>query len=161
MDKLKKVVIFFGAIAIFYFVSNFLSEVVINSTYKPIERLDDNENIEIVQAEATLINGRIKAFVKDSSAKYLKLQLFSERDNNIGTRYIEIPEASGNSDSETDSEAVNRPVNIYYKIDNVKKYKVEAVSEKGPDENLNISLLPSDISRGDIILGVLILLILY
>ena len=155
MDKLKKVVIFFGAIAIFYFVSNFLSEVAINSTYKSIERLDDNENIEIVQAEATLINGRIKAFVKDSSAKYLKLQLFSERDNNIGTRYIEIPEASENSDS------TNRPVNIYYKIDNVKKYKVEAVSEKGPDENLNISLLPSDISRGDIILGVLILLILY
>ena len=155
MDKLKKVVIFFGAIAIFYFVSNFLIEVVINSTYKPIERLDDNENIEIVQAEATLINGRIKAFVKDSSAKYVKLQLFSERDNNIGTRYVEIPEASDNSDS------TNRPVNIYYKIDNVKKYKVEAVSEKGLDENLNISLLPSDISRGDIILGVLILLILY
>ena len=151
MNKLKKVVIFFGAIAIFYFVSNFIANVLINSTYKPIERLDDNQNIEVIQAEATLINGRIKAIVKDSSAKYMKLQLFSERDNDLGIRYIEIPEASEND---------MRPVDVYYKIDNVKQYKVDLTQEKGPDENLNISLFPSDISRGDILIGVLITLIL-
>ena len=150
MDKLKKVVIFFGAIAILYFVSNFLIAVIINSTYKPMESIEsDDSNLEIIQAESTLINGRIKGIVKNSEAEFLKLQLFSERDNNLGTRYIEIPESSDNN---------ARPVEVYYKVRDSKKYKVELTNEKGPDEDLNISLLPKDVSFGEVFWGVALIL---
>ena len=64
MGKVKKVIIFFGTIAIFYFVSNFLIEVIINSTYKPIERLDDNENIEVIKYKDVLIVYDEDAFKK-------------------------------------------------------------------------------------------------
>ena len=155
MKRLKTFLIYGLLIAGFWILSDFLISVGINSTYKSIERIDDTAQIDVYQAEATLINGRIKGVIKNSddsniSQKYVKLELYSKRDVEIGTRYIEIGELQ-------DGEV--KPFELYFKIDNIKYYKLGIVDEKGPDEELEI--LPKDLTKGEILWGVLIALMIW
>ena len=156
MKRMKTFLIYALLLIGFWLFSNLLINVGINSTYKPIERLDDLNQIEVYQAEATLINGRIKGLIKnnaqnDISNKYIKLELFSERNVEIGTRYIEIGELEQNS---------TKPLEIYFKINHVKYYKLDIVDEKGPEESLDIKLLPGDLTTGELFWGVLIVLMI-
>ena len=157
MKRLKTFLIYGLLIAVFWILSDFLINVGINSTYKPIERIDNTAQIDVYQAEATLINGRMKGVIKNSdnantSQKYIKLQLYSARDVEIGTRYIEIEELQ--------PEQV-KPFELYFKIRGVKYYKLEIVDEKGPEENLDIDLIPKDLTKGEILWGVIIALMLW
>ncbi len=137
--------------------SDLLIKVGINSTYKPIERLDNTEQIQIIQAEATLINGRIKGIITNSeqnnlSNKYVKLELFSDHDNEIGIRYISIGELS------TDG---TKPLELYFKVRGIKSYKLSIADEKGPEEGLEINLLPKDLTTAELFWGVLIILMIW
>ena len=157
MKRLKTFLIYALLILGFWILSDILIKVGINSTYKPIERIDKTEQIEVFQAEATLINGRIKGVIKNSaennvSNKYVKLELYSDLNNEIGTRYIEINELEQNN---------IKPIELYFKIRNVKYYKLSIVNEKGPEENLEIKLLPKDLTAVELFWGVLIVLMIW
>ena len=157
MKRLKTFLIYGLLILGFWILSDILIKVGINSTYKPIERIDKTEQIEVYQAEATLINGRLKGVIKNSaennvSNKYVKLQLYSDLNNEIGTRYIAINELEQNN---------VKPLELYFKVKHVRYYKLSIVDEKGPDEGLDIDILPKDLTTGEILWGVLIVLMLW
>ena len=157
MDRLKTLLKYIIWIALFWIISDFLINVGINSTYKTIERLDNLEQIQIYQSEATLINGRIKGAIKNNtenniSGKYVKLELYSERNVQIGDRYIEIGELA---------EGGTKPLDIYFKVNNVKYYKLSISDDKGPEENFEIQLLGEDMTGAKIFWGVAIILMIW
>ena len=81
-------------ILLFMVVSNFLIEVGINSSYKDMIRRDQTAQVEISQAQSTLVNGRITGTIKTDgqeklTGKYVKITLYSTRGNELGKRYIE------------------------------------------------------------------------
>ncbi len=153
MGTLLKYVLWIVA---FWILSDFLINVGINSTYKPIDCINKDSQIEVYQAEATLVGGRVKGVIhnteqNDISNKFIKLQLFSSRDVELGTRYIEIGNVEPNGIS---------PIELYYKIDNVKYYTMEIVDEKENIEDESIELLPHAMSKAEVIWGVILTLML-
>ncbi len=158
MKRMKTLLIYVLILVGFYIISNFLIEVAINSTYKPINYSNENNNneqIQILQSEATLVNGRIKGFLNNTgnslANKFLKLQLFSEEGNYLGTRYVDINELG---------EGDTLPFDLHFKVRNVKNFIMEIVDQKPPDEGLTFDLMPDDLTKADIVMGVLITLML-
>ena len=99
----------------------------------------------------------MKGIIKNSaennvSNKYVKLELYSDLNNEIGTRYIPINELEQNN---------VKPLELYFKVKHVRYYKLSIVDEKGPDEGLDIDILPKDLTKGEILWGVLIVLMLW
>ena len=76
MDRLKTLFMYASWVILFFIFSNFLINVGLNATYKPIERRDNVSQVNIYQAEATLVDGRIRGIItnsetEDLSGKYL------------------------------------------------------------------------------------------
>lgn len=111
-------------IILFWIFSDILIYAGINSTYKDIESKGEiPDGIEVVQVQATTVNGRIKLKVNNSlSGKFLKVDLYSSRDNILGTQYIEIGNVSENQTKE---------IETYFKISEVKSYQISVVDEPG------------------------------
>ena len=59
MDRMKTFLKYIIWFVLFFFFSNFIINVGLNSSYKNIERRDSIEQVQIKQAQATLVNGRI------------------------------------------------------------------------------------------------------
>ena len=67
----------------------------VSNTTSLVGRKDNLSQITIYQAEATIVNGRIKGTIenpeeKPLSAKYLRFDFYSPRDVLMGTKYIDI-----------------------------------------------------------------------
>ena len=156
MSRLKTFLIYALCIIGFWILSDFLINVGINSTYKPMqaESTDKDSKIEIYQAESTLISGKILGVVHnpDPSQKFLKLQLFTDRDVEVGTKYVELGQPS---------EDGTVPIDLNFKTANVTHYKTELVSEKGEDTGADIKLLPKELSSAELFWGVLIILMFW
>ena len=71
MDRMKTFLKYIIWFVLFFFFSNFIINVGLNSSYKNIERRDSIEQVQIKQAQATLVNGRIKGTIKNSDKDYL------------------------------------------------------------------------------------------
>ena len=99
----------------------------INTTYKTISRRNEISNqIAINDAEATKVNGRIKGAVTNTeenniSGKYIKIDLYSERGNVLGTKYLDIGNLEPNQTTQFET---------YFKIQDVKFYDISIVDEK-------------------------------
>ena len=63
---MKKIVIWILILIGVFILSDFLIYVGLNSTYKDIERKDNNSQIVVYQADATSVNGRIRGVIKDA-----------------------------------------------------------------------------------------------
>ena len=110
---------------LFWILSDILIYVGINSTYKDIpHRGEIPTGIEVVQMEATKVNGRVKIKLNDTSLskKFIKIDLYSEHGINLGTQYLEI----GNIKAKESKE-----IETYFKISEVKSYEMSVVDEKG------------------------------
>ena len=110
-------------IILFWILSDILIHIGINSTYKSIkQRGETPAGVEVVQMQATTVNGRAKVKVNDTElkGKFLKLDLYSSTGVNLGTQYIEISNMDENNEIET-----------YFKISEVKSYELTIVDEKG------------------------------
>ena len=94
MDRLKTFLIYALIVIGFIILSEFLINVGLNSQYKQITRTDDTKEVQIYQAEATLVNGRIRGIIqntdRDISNKYAKFSFYSERNVLLGKKFIEI-----------------------------------------------------------------------
>ena len=70
MDKMKKYLLYIVLLVVFALFSSLLITVGLNSSYKSIERKEDNLSyVNIYQAEATKVNGRIRGFISDSRTR--------------------------------------------------------------------------------------------
>ena len=123
MEKMKRFAKYTIWLVLFWILSDILINIGINSTYKNIrQRGETPEGIEIVQAQATTVNGRAKIKVNDTelSNKFAKIDLYSSTGVNLATQYIELNNIDENKEIET-----------YFKISEVDSYEISVVDEKG------------------------------
>ena len=123
MDTMKKIVNYVVWLILFWILSDILIYFGINSTYKDIAQKGQTpEGIEIIQVQATSVNGRIKVKVTDKelSNKFLKVDLYSKGEINLGTQYIILDDTDKENEIET-----------YFKISDVKSYEISVVEEMG------------------------------
>jgi len=123
MDTMKRFAKYAIFLILFWILSDILIYVGINSTYKTIRQRGEIPNgIEVVQMQATKVNGRTKIKINDTNlnGKFLKIDLYSDTGVNLGTKYIEI----GNLNE-------NNEIEIYFKIAEVDSYEIAVVEEKG------------------------------
>ena len=111
MDRMKTFLKYALWVIGFFILSEFLINVGLNSTYKDIERRDDNSQVSIYQAQATLVNGRIKGIVTNSepeelNGKYICINFYSRRDVFLGRKYIQVENLEENE---------SKPFEAYFK----------------------------------------------
>ena len=153
MDKMKKYMFYIISIVLFALLSNFLIAVALNSNYKDIDYdLDETPEVEIYQAEATKVNGRIRGLIhlegeKTIDAFYLKIEFYTERDVHIGSKYIEIYRYDEDI-----------PFEVFFRLNNVAYVKTSYVKEKDPSGQ--IEFIPKDLSKTEIFFGTMLALIL-
>ena len=148
MKRMKQLAKYILWIAAFWILSDFLIFVGLNSMYKPITNNNSqgNDQFEIYQSEATLVNGRITGVIHNSpendiSGKYLEVEVFSDQGVSLGKQYQDIGQVDPNG---------SVPFNIFFKQQHVKGYNLNIVDEKEPLGNLE--LLPNNMSFGQTIL---------
>ena len=143
MGTIKKFAKYVIWIILFWILSDILIYYGLNSTYKDITAKNEIANqIEVDTAEATKVNGRIKGKIvnkedNDLSGKYLKIDLYTEKENLLGTKYLDIG-------SLRENEVKN--FETYFKMQNVKFYDISIVEEKEEDKPSDV-FLKEDISK--------------
>ena len=118
MNRVKTFAKYAIWIILFWIFSDILINIAINTTYKNINRIGEIPNgIQVIEMEATAVNGRIKLIVNNTqlSGKYVKINLYSDLENLLGTQYLSI----GNI-----SEGEQKEISTYFKIPEVKKYEI-------------------------------------
>lgn len=145
MERLKTFLIYALLIIGFFILSEFLINVGLNSTYKPIERRDEISQIAIYQAEATLVNGRIRGVVTNSqpdelSNKFIRIDFYSERDVFLGKKYVALEDIQPNE---------TKSFEVFFKLEDVEYYSMSIVDEKEEGE---IELIPEEFTKPEIIL---------
>ena len=145
MDKVKRYIIYVLLLIGFAIFTEFLIAVGLNSTYKQIANISDlPEGVNIVQTEATTVNGRIRGTVTNSEdnpakGKYLKFDFFTERNVNMGSKYIEL-----------DKSKTEIPFEAFFKLNNVSYYKVSFANEKPSQSGLDLDFLKRDLTDQEI-----------
>ena len=142
MNSMKKYLIYVLWLVGFFIFSEFLINVGLNSTYKQIERTNENDAISIYQQEATRVNGRIRGILDKSkvNGKYLKFDLYSKRNVLVGQKYIEI-----NQEEDTP----NQNFELLFKANEVSSYKIDVVNEKEQLEH-ELEIIPKDWNKSEI-----------
>lgn len=125
MSRVKTFAKYALLIIIFWIFSDILIYVGINTTYKDMQNIGVlPTGVQVLQMQSTKVNGRIKLTVDNEnlSGKYIKIDLYSDMGNILGTQYIEI----GNiRENETKS------IETYFKISDIKSYEISIVDEMG------------------------------
>ena len=150
MNRMKTFAKYAIWLILFWILSDILIYFGINSTYKNIRQIGETpEGIEIIQMQATSVNGRAKIKVIDDllSEKFIKLDLYSSTRVNLGTQYIELSVANENE---------NKEVETYFKISQVDSYEITVVEEMGNSTEGFMDTALSTLS----ILGILIKLLI-
>ena len=151
MKTLAKYVIW---LVLFYIFSNLMIYLNIESTYQNIGRKDNLPQVTVYQAQATKVNGRIKGSIYNSEAhkitnKYLRIDLYSERDVFLGSKYIDV---STMRDSET------RNFEEYFKVQDVDYYEMKFVDEKEEGE---LPEMLKDLTKEQVIWGTFLTFLIF
>ena len=139
-STLQKMAIWIAILVGVFLLSDFLINVGMNSTYKNMERKDDNENIVVYQADATYVNGRIRGLIKENEKEkgnYLKIELYSKRNVMVGTQAFEL----------------------LFRAKDATSYKAEIVKEKEPGDELEI--IPRELTQSQIVLSTILTLLIF
>ena len=142
-------------VILFIIFSEFLINVGLNSSYRPIERRDNVSQVNVYQAEATLVNGRIRGLITNSetdniSNKYLEFDFYSERDVYLGKKIINVNELQP---GETQN------FEILFKVEDVNYYTVSVLNERPEGEEIEI--LPEGWTTTDIIIATALTLLIF
>ena len=148
MSRLKTFLKYVIWIVVFAVLSELLINASLKSSYADITRKDTTAQVEITQAQATLVNGKIKGTIKDDrkdslTGKYVEIKLYSSRDNEVGKRYIQIQTTDVNQ---------TQDFNFYFEKNDVKSYKISIVNEKEEGE---LEIFPNEMSRAEIFVATL------
>lgn len=155
MKRVKTLLMYALWVVLFIIFSEFLINVGLNSSYKPIERRDNVSQVNVYQAEATLVNGRIRGLITNSetdniSNKYLEFDFYSERDAYLGKKIINVNELQP---GETQN------FEILFKLEDVNYYTVSVLDERPEGEEIEI--LPEGWTTTDIIIATAITLLIF
>lgn len=142
-------------VVLFIIFSDFLINVGLNSSYRPIERRDNVSQVNVYQAEATLVNGRIRGLITNSetdniSNKYLEFDFYSKRDVFLGRKIIDINELQA---GETQN------FEILFKLEDVDYYTVSVLDERPEGEEIEI--LPEGWTTTDVVIATAITLLIF
>ena len=154
MDRMKTFLKYAIWIILFYIFSNILIYLNLETTYQNIGRKDNLPQVTVYQAQATKVNGRIKGSIYNSEAhkitnKYLRIDLYSERDVFLGSKYIDV---STMRDSET------RNFEEYFKVQDVDYYEMKFVDEKEEGE---LPEMLKDLTKEQVILGTFLTFLIF
>lgn len=136
MKSLKKFFMYILILLALYIFVSLTSFGFINKAYKNIgdyEVLTKSPKIEIVESKATYVNGYVIAELTNNTGieidkAYLKLDLYTENDNYLGTKYNEIKNFSNNETLE---------IKTNFKFNGVDHYKVSVVNNIANDSMYN------------------------
>lgn len=133
MDRVKTLLMYGVWVVLFFIFSNFLINIGLNTVYRKIENKSELPQINITQAEATHIDGRIYGTInlKEYSqllGKYLKVNLYSKRNVLLGTNYIKIENTDKNE---------NQNFNLYFRYKDVQNYDLVIIDEIQMQEEMN------------------------
>lgn len=135
MDRIKTFAKYAIWLILFWLLSDILIYYGINSTYKDIQAKSEILNqIKVDNAEATKVNGRIKGTITNNeenniSGKYLKVNVYADSGNLLGTSFLEIGELENNQ---------TKNFETYFKIQDVKSYDIGIVDEKVEEEMIGV-----------------------
>lgn len=154
MDRVKTLLKYVIWVLAFIILSEFLINVGLNSTYRKINRKDNIEQVNIYQAEATLVNGRIRGTITNSepeelNGKYVRIDFYSKRDVFLGRRYIEVKDLAQNG---------TMSFEVFFKLQEVGSYEVVIADKKEPADE--IEWVPKDWTKGEIIAATIITLLI-
>lgn len=154
MDRMKTLAKYVIWLVLFYIFSNLMIYLNIESTYQNIGRKDNLPQVIVYQAQATKVNGRIKGSIYNSEAhkitnKYLRIDLYSERDVFLGSKYIDV---STMRDSET------RNFEEYFKVQDVDYYEMKFVDEKEEGE---LPEMLKDLTKEQVIWGTFLTFLIF
>ena len=154
MDRMKTLAKYVIWLVLFYIFSNLMIYLNIESTYQNIGRKDNLQQVTVYQAQATKVNGRIKGSIYNSEAhkitnKYLRIDLYSERDVFLGSKYIDV---STMRDSET------RNFEEYFKVQDVDYYQMKFVDEKEEGE---LPEMLKDLTKEQVIWGTFLTFLIF
>ena len=155
MSRLKTLLMYALWVVLFIIFSEFLINVSLNSSYKPIERKDNISQVNVYQAEATLVNGRIRGLITNSETdnttnKYLEFDFYCERDMYLGKKIININELQPNE---------TQNFEILFKLQDVDYYTVSVLDEKPEGEEIEI--LPDGWTTGEIVVATVFTLLIF
>jgi len=127
-NRKKTLLMYLIIFVAFYFFTNLMIYLFVHGSYKPMENYNvEKSDIEIIveDARTTNMNGYIKGKVNNNTGgfvrdKYLKFEFVSERNTNMGNKYIYIP---GLAEDESKS------FELKYKLENVNSFNVSIVDE--------------------------------
>lgn len=125
MNTIKTFMKYIIWIILFWIFSDFLINVGLKTTYKEMQKIGQiPSGIQVRKIESTAVNGKINLIVNSTnlSGKFIKIDLYSSKDNLLGTQYLDIGEIQENQTKEIDT---------YFKIADVKKYEISVTDEKG------------------------------
>ena len=125
MDTVKTFVKYIIWIILFWILSDFLINVGLKTTYNEMQKIGQiPSGIQVKEIKSTAVNGKINLIVNSTSlsGKFIKVDLYSSKDNLLGTQYLDIGEIRENQTKEIDT---------YFKISDVKKYEIFVTDEKG------------------------------
>lgn len=154
MDRMKTFLKYALWLILFYIFSNLMIYLYVETTYQNIGRKDNIEQITVYQAQATKVNGRIKGTVYNNSENkitnnYLRIDLYSERGNFLGSKYIDV---SNMRDNET------REFEIYFKVQDVDYYEMKFTDEKGEGE---LPEMLKDLTKEQVFLGTFLTFLIF
>ena len=154
MDRIKTFLKYAIWIILFFILSEFLINVSLNASYKDMERIDNTEQVEITEAQSTLVNGKVKGTIKNSNedyltGKYVRIDFYSKRDNIVGTKYITI---------ETTENLTSQDFTIYFELQDVTSYEISIVDKKEVEE---IEFIPEEWSKAEILTATLLTLMIF
>ena len=154
MDRVKTLLKYAVWVLAFIILSEFLINVGLNSTYRKINRKDNIEQVNIYQAEATLVNGRIRGTITNSepeelNGKYVRIDFYSKRDVFLGRRYIEVKDLAQNG---------TMSFEVFFKLQEVGSYEVVIADKKEPADE--IEWVPKDWTKPEIIAVTIITLLI-
>ena len=161
MDRLKTLSKYAIWVILFFLFSTFISYIGLNARYKNLELYGEVPGgVKINMAQTTSVNGRILGEVtstenNDLNGKYLKVDIFSKRDELIGTKYLKLENLN-----------LNEPKKfaVYYSAENVKNFTVDIQnhSEELERENIRVRELYNKIFRNeDMPLWLIVFLVAY
>lgn len=155
MDRMKTFLKYALLLILFMIFSEILINVGLNSTYKKIERQDNVSQVNVYQAEATLVNGRIRGLITNSqeqnlSGKFLEIEFYSKRDVFLGKKYIQLEQLEPNG---------TQSFEALFKLKEVAKYKVDIVDHK--KDGGEIDLLPAELTVQEIWVATFITLLIF
>lgn len=154
MDRMKTLMKYVLWGIIFFIFSNIIINFTLKTTYQDIERKDNLEQVNINEAQATKINGRIKGTIYNNTEnkitnKYLRIDLYSERNIFLGSRYIDV---ASMRDDET------RNFEVYFKVQDVDYYVMNFTDEKVEGE---LPEMLQDLTKEEVVWGTFLTFLIF